>query len=88
MKLKISWKENRVIFLKGTTRKITRQKEGFLIFLRPLMAAGLPLIKSEITPLAKSYLLPLRLSPGMSVADTVTYIKSLWIRNYGINNFK
>ena len=29
---------------KGTTRKITSQKGGFLNFVRPLMTAGLPLI--------------------------------------------
>ena len=34
--------ENRVILLKGISRKSTSQKGGFLNFLRPL--AGLPLI--------------------------------------------
>ena len=38
--------ENRDILIKGTTRKITGQKGGFLNFLRPLMTAGLPLMKS------------------------------------------
>ena len=50
--------ENRGILLKGTTRKITSQEGGFLNFLRPLMTAGLPLMKSVLTPLAKSVLLP------------------------------
>ena len=33
------------------------------------MTAGLPLMKSVLTPLAKSVLLPLGLSSGMSAAD-------------------
>ena len=33
------------------------------------MTAGLPLMESVLTPLAKSVLLPLRLSTGMSGAD-------------------
>ena len=36
---------NRGISLKGTTRKITNQKGGFLNFLGPSMRAGLPLMK-------------------------------------------
>ena len=50
--------ENRGILLKGTTVKITGQEEGFLNFLRPLMTAGLPLMKSVLTPLVKSVLIP------------------------------
>ena len=41
----ISSLENRGILFKGTTRKITRQEERFLNFLKPLMTAGLPLMK-------------------------------------------
>ena len=65
------WKslENRVILLKGTTKKITIHEEEFLNFIRPLMTAVLPLMKSVLTPLAKSVLLPLGLSAGMSAAD-------------------
>ena len=37
--------ENRGVLLKGFTRKITSQEERFIIFLRPLMTAGLPLMK-------------------------------------------
>ena len=37
--------ENRGILLKGTTRKITGQEEGFLNSLKSLMTAGLPLKK-------------------------------------------
>ena len=33
------------------------------------MTAGLPLIKSVLTPLVKSVLLPVRLSAGISAAD-------------------
>ena len=57
------------MLLKGTTTKISSQKGGFLNFLRPLMIAGLPLMKSVLTPLSKSVLIQLRLSAGMSAAD-------------------
>ena len=46
--------KNRGILLKGTARKITTQEGGFFNFVRPLMTAGLPLMKSVLTPLAKS----------------------------------
>ena len=62
-------RDNRGILLKGTAGKITSQKGSFLNFLRPLITAGLLLMKSVLTPLAKSVLLPLGLSAGMSVAD-------------------
>ena len=39
------------------------------LMVRPLMTAGLPLMKSVLTPLAKIILLPLGLSTGMSAAD-------------------
>ena len=45
-------------------------------FLRPLITAGLPLIKSVLTPLAKSVLLPLGLLPGMSAADAAIQKKT------------
>ena len=60
---------NRGISLKGTTRKITNQKEGFLDFLGPSMRAGLPLMKYVLTPIAKNVLLPFGLSAGMSAVD-------------------
>ena len=50
--------ENRLILLKGTTRKITIQERGFLNFFRPLMTTGLPLMKNLLTPLAKNILSP------------------------------
>ena len=56
------------ILIKATTRKITSQEGSFLNFLRPLMIVGLTLIKSVLTPLAKSVLIPLGLSTGMSAA--------------------
>ena len=52
--------ENTGISLKG---------KGFLNFLRPLITAGLPLMKGVFTPLAKSVLLSVGLSAGMSAAD-------------------
>ena len=64
------------MLLKETTRNITSQKGGFLNFLRPLMTAGLPLMKSVLTPLAKSVLTPLGLSAGMSAADAAIQKKN------------
>ena len=61
--------KNRGILLRETTTKITSQEGGFLNFLRPLVTAGLPLKKIVLTPLAKSLLIPLDLSAGMSAAD-------------------
>ena len=61
--------EKRGILLKGTTRRITSQEEGFLNFFRPLITASLPLIKNVLTSFAKSLLIPLRLSAGISAAD-------------------
>ena len=59
--------ENRGISLTGTTRKVTSQEGGFLIFLRPLMTTGLPLMISVLTPLTKNFLLLFGLSAAMSV---------------------
>ena len=61
--------ENREILIKGTNTKITSQEKGFLNFLRPLITAGLPLIKIVLTSLVKSVLIPLVLSTEMSSAD-------------------
>ena len=65
----IKYLENRGVLLKGTTRKFTSQEGGFLKFLRPLLTAGVPLMKSVRTPLTKSVLLPLGLSAEISAAD-------------------
>ena len=51
--IKVLW--NREVLLKGTTRKITSQERGFLNLLRPLMTAGLPLVETTLTPLAKRF---------------------------------
>ena len=61
--------ENRGILLKGTTRKTASQ--GFLNFLRPLMAAGLPLMKNVLTPLAKSI-------RNSSSCNSCSYLKKLF----------
>ena len=44
--------------------------------LGPLLKTGLPLIKNVIKPLAKSILIPLRLTAGASVADQGIHKKS------------
>ena len=66
---------NTGVSLKGTTRKITSHEGGFLNFLRPLMAAGLPLMKNLLTPLAKSLFFPLWLSADKSAADATVQKK-------------
>ena len=65
----IKYLENRGVLLKGTTRTFTSQEGGFLKFLRPLLTAGVPLMKSVRTPLTKSVLLALGLSAEISAAD-------------------
>ena len=47
--------DNRGILLKWTTRKVASQDWGFLNFLRPLMTAGLQLMKNVLNPLVKSF---------------------------------
>ena len=43
---KLIWSlENKGILLKGTTKKIIRQKGRFINFLRPLITTSLPKIK-------------------------------------------
>ena len=69
--------ENRVIrvsLLKGTTTKISSQEEGFQNFLRPLMVAGVFLMKSALIPLVKGFL-------GNSKENS-------WVRYNSSNNFK
>ena len=61
--------ENRGILLKGTTRTIVSQEGPFHSFLRPLMTASLPLMKSVLTPFAKSILIPLELTAAASATD-------------------
>ena len=68
--------------LKGTATKITSQEEGFLNFCRPLMTAGLLLMKSVLFPiyLAKNVLIPLELWAGMSAVDAAIQKKIYWSR--------
>ena len=68
--------ENRGILLKGTTRKITSQEGGFLT----INDSWFPLIKNVLTSLAKSVLIPLGLSEGISAADKQLK-RNLLIRN-------
>ena len=70
--------ENKGVLLKATTTKITSQEGVFLIFIRPLITAGLPLMKSVLTSLAESVLLPFGLSGTVSATDAVIQKK-----NYG-----
>ena len=55
--------------MKGPTDKIISQKGGLLNFLRPLMTAGSPLMKSVLTLLAKSILVPLGLTTVASATN-------------------
>ena len=48
----------------------------------------LPLIKNVIKPLAKSALIPLRLTAAASTADAEIHEKNISIRKYNTNNIK
>ena len=61
--------ESRGILSKGTTRKIISEEGGFLNFLKPLMAAVLPLSKFAL--LAKSFLVPIELAAAGSAKVSV-----------------
>ena len=53
------------------------QSGGFLVgLLGPLLETGLPLTKNVITPLAKSFLIPLELTAATSAADAGIHKKS------------
>ena len=60
--------ENRGNLLRGTTKKYISREERFLNFLRPLLTAGLRLLKSVLTLLAKNVLLTL----GLTAAESAT----------------
>ena len=80
--------ENRGILLKGPTRKFTSEEGGFFNFLRPLISAGLPLMKNLLSPSAKNVLIPLGLTAAASATD-YDIQKNFWIRHDdNINNFK
>ena len=51
------------------------------------MTAGLPLMKSILTSLAKTVLLSIRLSAGILAGDAALQ-KNILIRNYCNNDFK
>ena len=56
--------------MKRTTRKKNTEKGEFVNFVRPLLTAGLPLMKNVLTPLAEIILVPLVLTVAASVTDT------------------
>ena len=61
---------------------------GFLSrLLSPLLKTGLPLIKNVVKPLAKSLLIPLRLTAAASAADAGIHKKILGLGN-NTNNIK
>ena len=68
--------ESKGVLLKGITRKITSQEEGFLNFLRPLITAVIPLMGNVLTPLAKNLLLQLGLLVRKLAADVAIQKKS------------
>ena len=86
--------ENRGILLKGTTKDVVSQGVRLLNFLILLMTAGLPLIKSVLTPLAKGFLVPLGLSAVASATDPAIQKKgfrsgtTLVFSNVEIDNIK
>ena len=58
------------MFWKEVLEKLLVKKEYFNFnFLRPLMTAGLPLMKRVFMPLSKSILLSFGLSAAMSATD-------------------
>ena len=52
----IKYLQNRRLLMKGTTTKTISQEGGFLNFFRPLMTAGLSLIKNVLSLLAECVL--------------------------------
>ena len=56
--------------------------------LGPLLKTGLPLIKNVIKSLAKSFLIPLRLTAAALSADAGIHKKNIRIREYNTNNIK
>ena len=55
-------KVNSGILLKGTNKEITSPEGGFVNFRKPLMSAGLALMKIVLKPSTKNVLLPLGLA--------------------------
>ena len=61
--------ENGGNLLNITTSKTTSQEGRFFIFLKSLISAVLPLLKTVFTPLTKSVLLPLGSTAGIAATD-------------------
>ena len=70
--------ENRVLLLKGATREIFSKEGGFLNFLRPLVTASSPLMKSILSLFAKRFLILLGLS-----AETSAVVAAIQIKSHG-----
>ena len=71
---------NSSVYIKFSKAQLSKmiQSGGFLgKLLGPLLKAGLPLMKSVITPLAKSVLIPLGLTAAASAADAGIHKKIL-----------
>ena len=68
--------ENRVLLLKGATREIFSKEGGFLNFLRPLVTASSPLMKSILTLFSKSFFILLGLSAEISAVVAAIQIES------------
>ena len=63
------------------------QSGGFLGRIgRPLLKTWLPLIKNLLKPLAKSVLIPLRLTATVSATDAAIHKERFWNRYDKINN--
>ena len=63
--------ENKVVLLKGITRKNISHEGGFLNFFCPLLKSGLPYVKDV--------LLPLGLTAATSAVDMAIKKNSFWI---------
>ena len=64
-------KVNSGILLKGTNKEITSPEGGFVNFRKPLMSAGLALMKIVLKPSTKNVLLPLGLAEWMAATDAL-----------------
>ena len=84
----IKFLQNRETLLEETTRNISGQKGGYLNFLRLLTSVGFLLVKSILTPLIKSVLVPFGLTAVALATDAAIQKKKIWIKNDSINNFK
>ena len=75
-----SFANNSSAYIKLSKTQLSKiiQSGGFLSrLIGPLLKTGLPLVKNVIKPLAKSDLIPLRLTAGASAADAGIHNKIL-----------